>query len=119
MGIPQLRRGRVVLAAAVAGIAAAGALALPGAAGAAPVPAGAAVQPAEAAALAAATGVDRSTASARVAAQRSQAALAGTLGTKLGTTKAAGSYLDPASGALVVNVTDAAAAKTVAAAPAR
>ena len=107
----------MVLAVAAAGIAVAGALALPSGASAAPAPAtpAAAVQPAEAAALAAATGVDTRTASARVAAQRGQAALAGTLGPKLGA-KAAGSYLDPASGALVVNVTDAAAARTVTAA---
>lgn len=111
MGTAHRRRGRLVLVAAAAGIAAAGMLALPATAGAAPAPSG--VQPAEAAALAAATGVDASTATARVAAQRSQAALAGTLTGKLGA-KAAGSYLD--AGALVVNVTDAAAAQTVTAA---
>jgi streptogrisin D len=112
-----------------AGIAAAGALALPaGSAGAAPagsaapaaVPDGsAAVHRAESAALAAATGVDTTTASARVAAQRSQAALAGTLTTKVGAAKVAGSYLDAKTGTLVVTVTDAAAAKTVTAAGAR
>jgi streptogrisin D len=113
MGTSHRRRGRVVLVAAAAGLAAAGMLALPATAGAAPAPSG--VQPAEAGALAAATGVDTTTATARVAAQRSQAALAGTLTGKLGA-KAAGSYLDAGSGALVVNVTDAAAATTVTAA---
>jgi streptogrisin D len=119
-------RGRTVLVAVAAGIAAAGAIAMPtGPAGAAPagspaaVPDGsAAVHRAETAALAAATGIDTTTASARVAAQRSQAALADTLTSRLGS-KAAGSYLDPRTGALVVTVTDAAAARTVAAAGAR
>jgi streptogrisin D len=121
MGTSHLRRGRTVLVAVAAGIAATGALALPaGTASAAPVPAGgAAVQPAESAALAAATGVDTTTATARVAAQRGQAALAGTLATELGATKGAGSYLDAKTGALVVNVTDAAAARTVTAAGAQ
>ncbi|HST67487.1 MAG TPA: S1 family peptidase, partial [Mycobacteriales bacterium] len=104
-----------------AGIAATGALALPaGSASAAPVPSGgAAVQPAESAALAAATGVDTATATARVAAQGDQARLATKISTQLGATKGAGSYLDAKTGALVVNVTDAAAARTVTAAGAQ
>jgi streptogrisin D len=128
MGTWNSGRGRTVLVAVAAGIAAAGAIAMPtGSAGAAPAgsaaPAAApdgsaAVHRAESAALAAATGIDTGTASARVAAQRSQAALADSLSTKLGA-KAAGSYLDPRTGALVVTVTDAAAASTVTAAGAQ
>jgi streptogrisin D len=120
MGNMHPRRGRKALVVVAAGVAAAGALALPGSgtALAAPTPARTGVLPAEATALAAATGTDTATAATRVAAQRGQAALADTLSTKLGATKAAGSYLDR-SGALVVNVTDAAAAKTVTAAGAR
>jgi streptogrisin D len=112
-------RGRTVLVAAAAAIAAAGALALPsGTSSAAPAPGGTAVLPAESAALASATGVDTTTASARVAAQRSQAALADSLTTRLGP-RTAGSYLDAATGTLVVNVTDASTAKTVTASGAR
>lgn len=118
--------GRRALISLAAGIAAAGALALPtaGTAGAAPAatPASASssradagsatVRQAEAAALSARTGTDAATAATRVAAQPSQATLAGTLTRTLGA-KAAGSYLDPATGALVVAVTDASAAKLV------
>ncbi|HEV7653592.1 MAG TPA: S1 family peptidase, partial [Mycobacteriales bacterium] len=120
MGTAHPRRGRTVLVAAAAVLAAAGALALPsGSASAAPAPGGSAVLSAESAVLVAATGVDTTTASARVAAQRSQSALADKLTTQVGAVKGAGSYLDARTGALVVTVTDAAAAKTVTAAGAR
>jgi streptogrisin D len=119
------KRGRRALIALAAGVAASGALALPtaGTAGAAPVATPASASPgghadagsatvrrAEAAALAAGTGVNTATAATRVAAQRDQSALAGTLSSRLGA-KAAGSYLQ--DGKLVVNVTDSAAASTV------
>lgn len=111
MGTTQLRRGRTALVAAAAGVAAAGAMALPTAGTATAAPA---ALPAETAVLAQSAGIDATTAAARVAAQAGQAKLAGTLTTQLGA-KSAGSYIDTATGTLVVNVTDAAAAKTVAA----
>jgi streptogrisin D len=117
MGTSTLRRGRKALVAAAAGVAAAGAMALPSAGTAVAAP-GPAALPAETAALAETAGIDAGTAATRVAAQRGQAVLADTLGTKLGP-KAAGSYIDTKTGALVVNVTDAAAAKTVTASGAR
>ena len=104
--------GRKALLAAVAGRAAGGALALPSPAAAAPSAPASPAAAKEAAALSAATGVDTATATTRIAAQSKQSALAGTLSRKLGA-KAAGSYLDAASGRLVVAVTDAAAASTV------
>lgn len=112
-------RSRKALIAVVAGLAAGGAMALPAgtasAAPAKPAPATSTVQQSEAATLSAAAGVDTATATARIAAQAGQAKLAATLSTRLGA-KAAGSYLDPATGRLVVNVTDAAAAATARAA---
>jgi Alpha-lytic protease prodomain/Trypsin len=103
-------RFRLLLAALLC--AAAALLAAPSAAAA---PAAQAWHPAEVAALAQRAGVSRSEAARRLAAQGAQAALAGRLTRTLGA-RAAGAYLDAASGALVVNVLDARTAATVRAA---
>ncbi|HEY3505796.1 MAG TPA: S1 family peptidase, partial [Actinocatenispora sp.] len=66
-----------------------------------------------------ASGLDRATAVRRLAAQPGQARLAERLAARLGPRRTAGSYLDPATGALVVTVLDAAGAGTVRAAGAR
>lgn len=66
-----------------------------------------------------ASGLDRATALRRLAAQPDRSALAERLEARLGATRTAGSYLDPATGALVVTVVDPAGAATVRAAGAR
>jgi hypothetical protein len=107
-------RGRFRLLLAALLCAGAAVLAAP-AAGAAPSAAGQAWHPAEVAALAQRAGVGRAEAARRLAAQDAQAALADRLTRTLGS-RAAGAYLDAASGALVVNVLDARTAADVRAA---
>jgi hypothetical protein len=107
------RRLRLGLAALLC--AAAALLAAPAAVAAAPAPAGQAWHPAEVAALARQAGVSRAEATRRLSAQAAQAALADRLTRTLGS-RAAGAYVDAASGALVVNVLDARTAAGVRAA---
>jgi streptogrisin D len=106
---------RLILAALL--LVAAGLLAAP-AAGAATRSAGSAWQPAQVADVARQLGVTRTEAARRLEAQASQAALANRLTSSLGR-HAAGSFVDRASGALVVNVLDRASAARVHAAGAK
>jgi streptogrisin D len=100
--------GRVCLAVAALLCAVAALLAAPavGAAAAAPTGAGQAWHPAQVASVAQQAGVSRAEAARRLAAQDAQTALADRLTRTLGS-RAAGAYVDAASGALVVNVLDA------------
>jgi streptogrisin D len=101
--------GRVRLAVAALLCAVAALLAAPaaGTEAAAPTGAGQAWHPAQVASVAQQAGVSRSEAARRLAAQDAQTALADRLTRTLGS-RAAGAYVDAASGALVVNVLDAA-----------
>ncbi len=107
---------RLVLVALL--LVAAGLLAAPAAGAATARSAGSAWQPAQVADLAVQLGVTRTEAASRLAAQPSQAALADRLTRSLGR-HAAGSFVDRAGGALVVNVLDRASAARVQAAGAR
>jgi len=84
-------------------------VAAPAAGSAAPAPAGAAWHPAQVASLAQQAGISRSDATRRLDAQGAQTGLADRLTRTLGA-RAAGAYVDAASGALVVNVLDASTA---------
>ena len=110
-------RARLLIAALLCAVAAL--VAAPAAGTAAPASTAAtAWHPAQVDSLARQAGISRSEATRRLDAQAAQTALADRLTRTLGA-RAAGTYVDAASGALMVNVLDAATARQVRAARAR
>jgi len=114
---PTRPHGRTRLAIAALLCAAAALLAAPATGSAAPAgaDAGSAWHPAQVATLARQAGISPAEATRRLDAQAAQTALAERLTSTLGA-RAAGAYLDAATGAVVVNVLDAASARQVRAA---